>query len=94
MKLPKVIADFQNADSQGRLRLNCVGTIQDLVRQGIQLHEGLELILYDLDVDDAGRPCELQAQGVVAPAPEDLCWVAAIDWTNLRRVPIQEIAVK
>jgi hypothetical protein len=30
MNKPKVYADFQNADSQGRLRLNCLGTVEDL----------------------------------------------------------------
>ncbi|WP_277883249.1 hypothetical protein [Nostoc sp. FACHB-190] len=32
MDKPRVFADFHNADSQGRLRLNCTGTIEDLAR--------------------------------------------------------------
>jgi hypothetical protein len=28
-----VFVDFHNADEQGRLRLNCVGTIEDLAQQ-------------------------------------------------------------
>lgn len=30
-------ADFHNADVQGRLRLNCIGTVEDLARQNIEL---------------------------------------------------------
>ena len=36
----KVFADFHNADSQGRLRLNCTGTLSDLASQKICLTEG------------------------------------------------------
>jgi hypothetical protein len=43
MGIPKVYADFQNLDDLNRLRLTAAGTLQDLERQGIQLHEGLLL---------------------------------------------------
>jgi hypothetical protein len=46
MVKPKVYADFHNADAKGRLRLNCVGTIEDLARQGITLREGMPLTFY------------------------------------------------
>lgn len=29
MSNPRVFADFHNADVQGRLRLNCIGTIEN-----------------------------------------------------------------
>ncbi len=51
----KVYADFQNADSQGRLRLNCVGTVQDLSRQQIQLREGLDVTLYSEELEVKGQ---------------------------------------
>ena len=34
MVKPKVYADFHNADANGRLRLNCVGTVEDLRGRG------------------------------------------------------------
>jgi hypothetical protein len=43
MDKPRVFADFHNADAQGRLRLNCTGTIEDLARQKIWLRDGQEL---------------------------------------------------
>jgi hypothetical protein len=43
MVRPKVYADFHNGDADGRLRLSCVGTIEDLARQGITLCEGMFL---------------------------------------------------
>ena len=33
----RIFADFNNADENGRLRLNCTGTIEDLARQKIEL---------------------------------------------------------
>ncbi|MDS3859664.1 hypothetical protein RIF25_02470 [Thermosynechococcaceae cyanobacterium BACA0444] len=35
MKAPRVFADFHNADTQGRLRLNCMGTAEDLEVEGV-----------------------------------------------------------
>ena len=40
---PKVYADFQNADARGRIRLNCIGTIEDLARQKIELRERADI---------------------------------------------------
>jgi hypothetical protein len=81
MPHPLVYADLQNADSQGRLRLNCIGTIRDLARQKISLHEGLELIVYDGD---------LEVEGKVRFSQEEHVWVAVIDWEAIR--PKQENA--
>jgi hypothetical protein len=84
MVKPKVYADFHNADSQGRLRLNCVGTIEDLARQQIELRDGLTLTLYSDDLDDQGRQDKLLVDAVVSFSEEDDCWVATIDWSEIR----------
>ena len=49
----RVFADFNNADEQGYLRLNCIGTIDDLASQKIELEDGQALTFYseDLEVD-------------------------------------------
>jgi hypothetical protein len=72
---PKVYADFQNADEQGRLRLNCVGTLADLSRQGIELTVGRSLILYSED---------LEVAGVVEYSDADWLWVGRIDWDAIQ----------
>jgi hypothetical protein len=84
MVKPKVYADFHNADPQGRLRLNCIGTLEDLARQQVQLSEGLLLTLYADDVNDQGQPDELLVEGVATYSEEEGCWVAAIDWAAVR----------
>jgi hypothetical protein len=71
MVKPRVYADFHNADAIGRLRLNCVGTMEDLARQGIALREGLPLTLYSDDLDAEGRLDELLADGVVSFSEEE-----------------------
>ncbi len=77
MNNPRVFADFYNADSQGRLRLNCIGTIEDLSRQGTKLIDGEKLSVYSE---------ELEADAVVTYSDEEKIWVAAIDWDKIREV--------
>ena len=77
MNTLKVYADFHSADSQGRLRLNCVGTVQDLSRQRIELTDGLSLTLYSED---------LEVEGQVQCSMEENLWVAVIDWDAIKEV--------
>jgi hypothetical protein len=77
MNNPRIFADFQNADLQGRLRLNCIGTIEDLSRQGTQLIDGGKLLIYSE---------ELEADAIVQYSDEEKIWVAKIDWDKIREV--------
>jgi hypothetical protein len=86
MDKPRIYADFNNADTRGRLRLNCDGTLQDLDRHKISLREGLHLKLYDADSDDQGAPEDLEVDGVVHYSAEEQCWVAIIDWNAIRHI--------
>jgi len=74
---PHLTADFMNADSLGRVRLNTVGTIEDLARSGLHLAEGLAVVLHD---------DELEADGVVTYSVDEKLWVATIDWDAIRQV--------
>jgi hypothetical protein len=76
MPRPTIYADFHNADAQGRVRLNCVGTIRDLDQKQISLMEGLQLTLSDDD---------LEAEGDVHFAEDERLWVAVIDWNAIRQ---------
>jgi hypothetical protein len=80
MSKPTIYADFHNADRHGRLRLNCVGTTEDLSRQQIELREGLVLTFYSDDSDSHGKLDELLVDGVVSFSEDEHCWVASIDW--------------
>jgi hypothetical protein len=75
MDKTRVFADFHNADAQGRLRLNCTGTIEDLARQKIWLRDGQELTLYSED---------LEVNGVVQYSMDENVWVAVINWDEIR----------
>jgi hypothetical protein len=77
MNYSKVFADFHNADEQGRLRLNCIGTIEDLSCQGTQLIPGNKLLIYSK---------ELEADTVIEYSDQERIWVAAIDWEQIREV--------
>jgi len=75
--MSRVFVDFHNADEQGRLRLNCIGTIEDLSRQHTELENGQRLMLYGED---------LEVDGVVQFSEEEKIWVVAIDWNQIRQV--------
>jgi hypothetical protein len=77
MDKPRIFADFHNADAQGRLRLNCIGTLQDLARQQISLQDGQWLTLYSED---------LEVDGLVRYSAEENLWVAVIDWSAIRKL--------
>jgi hypothetical protein len=81
MSLSRVFVDFHNADRQGRLRLNCIGTIEDLARQQAelysQLHNGQRLTLYGED---------LEVDGTIQFSEDEKIWVAVIDWQQIRQV--------
>jgi hypothetical protein len=84
MVKPRIYADFHNADSQGRIRLNCIGTMEDLAQQQVALGEGLAVTLYSDDLDDKGQFDELLVDGIVSFSAEEHCWVARIDWAAVR----------
>jgi hypothetical protein len=71
---PVVGVDFQNADPDGRVRLNTVGTLIDIERQSIELQPGLRLVLVD---------AELSAAGQVAWSEDEELWVAEVDWNEV-----------
>ncbi len=75
--------DFHNADEQGRLRLNCVGSIEDLAHQRSGLRNGQSLTLYSED---------LEVDGIVEFSEAEKIWVAAIDWDQIRDV--EELALQ
>jgi hypothetical protein len=74
MSVAPIYADFNNVDPKGRLRLNCIGTIQDLARLGITLYDGLHILL---------RDTELEVEGVVHFSSDESIWVAEIDSTKI-----------
>lgn len=83
MEKLKVFVDFHNADVQGRLRLNCTGTIEDLAHQKIWLQNGQEITLYSED---------LEVDGIVQYSTAENLWVAVIDWDNIKEK--QDVLVK
>jgi len=82
---PRVFVDFHNADAQGRLRLNCIGTIEDLAAQRIELQDGQHLVLYSED---------LEVDGVVEYSQSEHLWVVVIDWDEIREIEENSVQQK
>lgn len=72
--LPFVYADFQNADSEGYVRLNTEGTRASIEGAALALSEGLKLCLTD---------GELQTEAIVIGPGCEGIWRAKIDWNDL-----------
>jgi hypothetical protein len=84
-EFPRVFADFNDLlSSPRRLWLDTVGAREDLQRQGIELREGLEITLYDHDLDEAGNRDDLIVEGVVSRDPATGTWMATIDPDTIR----------
>ena len=79
----RVFADFHNADTVGRIRLNCIGTIEDLASKRIRLQSGQELTLYSE---------ALEVDGVVEYSELENIFVVVIDWEKIREV--EELSAK
>ena len=84
MELPRICADLRNDDQQGRLRLSGAGTLSDLAAQGVELREGLHLLLYSADAQADGTNDDLVVEGIVELDRASGTWVARIDWDALR----------
>ncbi|MEO1300596.1 MAG: hypothetical protein AAFW75_33505 [Cyanobacteria bacterium J06636_16] len=64
------------------LRLNCIGAVEDLAKQNIELHDGQLLTLYSED---------LEVEGLVRYSSEEQLWVAVIDWDAIKQT--DEVAI-
>ena len=70
----RIYADFNNADEEGRVRLNTDGTAADLESQSMSLSVGQRLKISD---------GEIEAEGIVEFSDEEKIWVIRIDWKGI-----------
>lgn len=70
-----IFADFHNADTCGRVRLNTVGTFESLAESGLHFSDGLAVVVHD---------DELEADGIIRYSAGEHLWVAEIDWDAIR----------
>lgn len=75
--IPKIFADFNNADEKGRLRLNTNGSIDSIQKNQVDMKQGLNVLLDDND--------SLQAVGNLEFSDEENIWVARIDWDSINK---------
>jgi len=75
--MKRIYVDFHNLDPSGRVRLNTVGSIKDLSRQGVILQDGLEVRLY----------CEeFEVAGIVEYSSSEHIWTARFNWDNRKEL--------
>jgi hypothetical protein len=79
-----IYADLMKVDHQGRLRLICRGTLQDLEKYSLKLSHGMKLVFYNDDVNDDGQKDDLIVEGVVEFDPETKEFVGRIDWDKIK----------
>ena len=76
MNIPKIFADFNNADQQGRVRLTTNGSLADIRRLNLELKDGMQVFLDD---DES-----LTTIGYLKYSDDEKIWVVQIDWDNLQ----------
>jgi hypothetical protein len=73
----RIFADFMNSDKKGRIRLTTNGTKKDLLNNNIQLREGMELWVDDMEGHSV--IC------IVEFSEEENIWVGLID--RIKNIP-------
>ena len=73
--IPKLFADFNNADQHGRVRLKTNGTFADIKKWNLKLKKGMQVLLDDND--------SLTTVGQLKYSDEENIWVAEINWDTL-----------
>jgi hypothetical protein len=81
--MKRVWADF-NASTDKGLRLNCNGTIDDLLRQKIELKEGMRLFLWDENTDDNDKPDNLVVEALAHFDVRKNIWVGVFEWDDIK----------
>jgi hypothetical protein len=82
MDVPRIYCDLHNCDVEGRVRLICAGTVQDLQTQQIELKDGIILQLYtDDEIDDP-----FIFSGRVEFSSTENIWVAVINWDQIKNL--------
>lgn len=81
---PRIYADFNKLDRPGRAVLTCAGTLKDIASLGIELLDGLEVLLYGDDFGEDGLPDDLEVDAVVRWNTEKECWVGCFDPDGFR----------
>ena len=71
-----------------RLPLKLLGTLDDIARQGIELRDGQEVVLYDNDEEVDGSNREYMLVDAHVSYDQNAGeWVALPDWSTFRREP-------
>lgn len=71
---PKISVNFKNIDKLGRIYLDSPGTLGDLHDQGVDLIDGLTLIVCDQGAE---------IEGVVEYSEKDAYYVAVVNWDGI-----------
>ncbi len=62
---PRIYADFLKQDDSGRAILTCRGTLRDVEEQKVVLRDGLDVLLYSDDTDEADKPDDLEVDAKI-----------------------------
>ncbi|WAS92503.1 hypothetical protein [Nannocystis punicea] len=71
----RIYADFNNLDEQGRVRLNNIGSLEDLERARHTIMNGFQVVLV--------APADFEVQALLV---HDGIWRAVPDWSTMRRL--------
>ena len=84
MGIPRVYADFQKLDDNGRLILTTAGSQKDLQRIRGTLCNGLHVVFYSDDIGQGEMPDDLEVEGELLFDPNAMSWIGVFDATGFR----------
>ena len=73
----RIYGDFNNADREGNIRLHLPGSKMDIEKQGLELKDGMEVIISD---------GELEVLGYTKYSKREKIWVACIKWNEIKDI--------
>jgi hypothetical protein len=79
--LPTIYVDFNNVDADGFVRLNTVGTTNDLARLNIGLFDGLRLQASD---------SEITVEGTVRVPGREGVWRLQVEWDDVKECVLRD----
>jgi hypothetical protein len=73
----RLFADFNNRDASDRVCLNTVGSKDDMAKASVAFCEGMEVILYDDEIEVNAQLEKEKSSGE---------WIGLIDWSTRRAI--------
>ncbi len=83
----RIWVDFNNKDEDNNVRLNCLGTIEQIESEAIPMVEGQKVVVFcDDDYEEIMEVEGILKQVITPPPFQQKIWIAVVNWDTFKRV--------